>query len=127
MDPRSKIPTVGAGLRPARCHRAASSPPTAKRSPSPNLCGSRLQSNPRATARETSHIPVASLPFRNAGLALSVEGFTLAAKGVSPALLTFSQGGSPLLQQGELDFSPAKKRCLLRRGFSPGIFRTRIL
>ena len=43
------------------------------------------------------------------------------------ALLTFSQGGSPLLQQGELDFSPAKKRYLLRRGFSPGIFRTRIL
>ncbi len=72
MDPRSKISAVGAGLRPARCHRAASSPP-------------------------------------------------------SPALLTRSQGGSPLLQQGELDFSPAKKRYLLRRGFSPGILRTRIL
>jgi len=96
MDPRSKIPTVGAGLRPARCHRAASSPPTAKRSPSPNLCGSRLQSNPRATAQETSHIPVASLLFRNAD--------------VPPALVTFSEGGSPLLQQGELDFSPAEKR-----------------
>jgi hypothetical protein len=47
---------------------------------------------------KTSHPPVASLPFRNAG--------------VSPALLTFSSGGSPLLQQGELDFSPAKKHCL---------------
>ncbi len=72
MDPRSKISTVGAGLRPARCHRAASSPP-------------------------------------------------------SPALLTRSQGGSPLLQQGELDFSPAKKCCLTGKGFSPGSFRTRIL
>ena len=30
MDPRSKISTVGAGLRPARCHRGAFSPPTAK-------------------------------------------------------------------------------------------------
>ena len=81
----------------------------------------------RAATRKTPHSVIAPLPFRNAGLALSVEGFTLAAKGVSPALLTFSQGGSPLLQQGELDFSPAKKRYLLRRGFSPGIFRTRIL
>ena len=44
-----------------------------------------------------------------------------------PRALTFSQGGSPLLQQGELDFSPAKKRCLLRKGFSPGIFCSRIL
>ena len=41
--------------------------------------------------------------------------------------MTRSQGGSPLLQQGELDFSPAKKRCLPEKGFSPGIFRTRIL
>ena len=68
---------------------------------------------PRAKARENSHIPIASLPFRNAG--------------ISPALLTLSQGGSPLLQQGELDFSPAKKRYLPGKGFSPGIFRTRIL
>ena len=44
-----------------------------------------------------------------------------------PRALTFSQGGSPLLQQGELDFSSAKKRCLLRKGFSPGIFCSRIL
>ena len=44
-----------------------------------------------------------------------------------PRLQTFSSGGSPLLQQGELDFSPAKKRRLLRKGFSPGIFCTRIL
>jgi LmbE family N-acetylglucosaminyl deacetylase len=44
-----------------------------------------------------------------------------------PRLLTFSSGGSPLLQQGELDFSPAKKCFLLRKGFSPGIFCTRIL
>ena len=71
------------------------------------------RSNPRATARETSHIPVASLPFRNAG--------------VPPALLTRSRGGSPLLQQGELDFSPAKKCSPPKRGFSPGIFRHRIL
>jgi LmbE family N-acetylglucosaminyl deacetylase len=41
--------------------------------------------------------------------------------------LTFSQGGSPLLQQGELDFSPAKKRCLTGKGFSPGIFFSCIL
>ena len=108
MDPRRKISTVGAGLRPSRCHRAASLPPTAKRCPSPNLCDSRLQSNPGAMARETSHIPVASLPFRNAG--------------VWPALLTFSQGGSPLLQQGELDFSPAKKAVRIEMGFSPGNF-----
>ena len=67
----------------------------------------------RAAPPKTSHPPAASLPFRNAG--------------VSPALLTFSQGGSPLLQQGELDFSPAKKRCLLRKGFSAGIFCTRVL
>ena len=113
MDPRSKISTVGAGLRPARCHRAAS------RSPSPNLCASRRQSNPRATEQETSHIPVASPPFRNAG--------------VSPALLTFLQDGSPLLQRGswtclpQADFSAAKKRCPPRKGFSPGIFRTRVL
>jgi LmbE family N-acetylglucosaminyl deacetylase len=44
-----------------------------------------------------------------------------------PRLLTFSSGGSLLLQQGELGFSPAKKRCLTGKGFSPGIFRTRIL
>ncbi len=44
-----------------------------------------------------------------------------------PRLQTFSSGGSPLLQQGELDFSPAKKRRLLRKGFSPGIFCTRLL
>ena len=47
MDPRSKISTVGAGLRPARCHRAASSPPTAKRCPiekgfSPRIFRSRI-------------------------------------------------------------------------------------
>jgi len=41
--------------------------------------------------------------------------------------LTFSQGGSPLLQQGEMDFSPAKKRRLLRKGFSPGIFCSRVV
>ncbi len=81
----------------------------------------------RAATRKTPHSVIAPLPFRNAGLALSVEGFTLAAKGVSPALLTFSQGGSPLLQQGELDFSPAKKCSLPKRGFSPGIFCTRIV
>jgi LmbE family N-acetylglucosaminyl deacetylase len=67
----------------------------------------------KAVPPKTSHPPVASLPFRNAG--------------VSPALLTFSSGGSPLLQQGELDFSPAKKRCLVGKGFSPGIFSSRIL
>ena len=44
---------------------------------------------------------------------------------ISP--LTFSQGGSPLLQQGELDFSPAKKRRLLRKGFSAGIFCSRVV
>ena len=65
MDPRSKISRVGAGLRPAHCHRAASPPP-------------------------------------------------------SRALLTRSPGGSALLQQGELDFSPAKKRCLLERALAPG-------
>jgi LmbE family N-acetylglucosaminyl deacetylase len=47
MDPRSKISTVGAGLRPARCHCAASSPPTEKRSPigkrfSPAIFRSRI-------------------------------------------------------------------------------------
>ena len=41
MDPRSKISTVGAGLRPARCHRA-SSPPTAKRSPIRKGFGPRI-------------------------------------------------------------------------------------
>ncbi len=44
-----------------------------------------------------------------------------------PSFLTVSQGGSPLLQQWELDFIPAKKRCLLLKGFSPGIFCSRIL
>ena len=67
----------------------------------------------KAAPPKTSHPRSASLPFRNAG--------------VSPALLPFSQGGSPLLQQGELDFSPAKKRGLLRKGFSPGIFCSRVL
>jgi hypothetical protein len=29
-------------------------------------------------------------------------------------------GGSPLLQQGELDFGPAKDRSILKWTFSPG-------
>jgi LmbE family N-acetylglucosaminyl deacetylase len=43
-----------------------------------------------------------------------------------PRLLTFCSCWT-LLQQGELGFSPAKKRCLLRKGFSPEIFCSRIL
>jgi hypothetical protein len=70
----------------------------------------------KAVPPKTSHPPVASLPFRNAGLPREPRG-------VSPALLTFSSGGSPLLQQGELDFSPAKKAVELAMGFSPGILR----
>jgi hypothetical protein len=34
-------------------------------------------------------------------------------------------GGSPLLQQGELDFSPGEKRSILKLGFSPGISPSR--
>ena len=44
-----------------------------------------------------------------------------------PGFLTFSQGGSPLLQQVELYFSPGKKRRLLRKRFSPGILCSRVL
>jgi LmbE family N-acetylglucosaminyl deacetylase len=79
-------------------------------------CAEKLMGRARklkAVPPKTSPPAIASLPFRNAG--------------VSPALLTLSSGGSPLLQQGELDFSPAKKRFLVAKGFSPGIFRTRIL
>ena len=39
-----------------------------------------------------------------------------------PGFLTLSHGGSPLL-----DFSPGKKRRLLRKRFSPGILCSRVL
>jgi hypothetical protein len=42
--------------------------------------------------------------------------------GVGPSFGgSLSVGGSPLLKQGELDFSPAENHPQLKTGFSPGI------
>jgi LmbE family N-acetylglucosaminyl deacetylase len=79
MDSGFEFSRVGAGLRPARCQRAASSPPTAKRSPSPNLCGSHLQVRHKSRIESGALAPEApSLRAKFRALASSVFFLTIA-------------------------------------------------
>ena len=66
------------------------------------------RSNPRATARETSHIPVASLPFRNAG--------------VPPALLNRSPRWEPPASAGGAGLQSSEKCTPPQSGIQPRDF-----
>ena len=49
-----------------------------------------------------------------------VFAFVFRSAGVSPASLPLPFGGSPPLERGELDFSPAKNHLALNRASAPG-------